>query len=236
MANTDFKEYTRMRDIVVKRNKRAVQAGLMLPVHFPTVKEIKSGFVDLKSAVSAVKNYYSSGSQVKTIRVTGLIPPVVNFPVMPKPEKLTEEVKRERKRRQQRDYRRKVKIEQQKELTSVQKEYYKRYIKAVQTMQERGFNFGFDINSLTPTESLALAEYIEFRFAQGDFTMTYVIDEFVSQYAKVKNKYGKKTSGLKDDFNLFLLNREKLSERENKMSGITGTDTAELLEQFIGEL
>lgn len=236
MANTDFKEYTRLRDIVVKRNKRAVQAGLMQPVHFPTVKEIKSGFIDLKAAVSAVKNYYSSGSQVKAIRATGLRPPVVNFPVMPEPEKLTEEVRRERRRRQQRDYRRKVKIEQQKELNSVQKEYYKRYIKAVQTMQERGFNFGFDIDSLTPTESLALAEYIEFRFAQGDFTMTYVIDEFVSQWSKVKNTYGKNTKGLKQDFDLFLLNREKLSENEKKMSGITGSDVAELLESFIGAL
>ena len=236
MANTDFKEYTRLRDIVVKRNKRAVQAGLMQPVHFPTVKEIKSGFVDLKAAVSAVKNYYSSGSQVKAIRATGLTPPVINFPVMPEPEKLTEEVRKERRRRQQRDYRRRVKIEQQKELNSEQKDYYKRYIKAVQTMQERGFNFAFDINSLSPTESLALAEYIEFRFSQGDFTMTYVIDEFVSQWTKVKDRYGKNIKGFKSDFDLFLLNREKLSEHEKEMNGVSGSDVAELLEMYIGAL
>ena len=69
----DFKEYTRLRDIVVKRNKRAVSAGLMPPVHFPTVKEIRAGFVDAKSALEAVKNFYSSGSQVKAIRETGAI-------------------------------------------------------------------------------------------------------------------------------------------------------------------
>ena len=41
MPRNDFSEYTRIRDIVQKRIKRAVKAGLAPMVHVPTVKEIK---------------------------------------------------------------------------------------------------------------------------------------------------------------------------------------------------
>ena len=83
MSKFDNKEYTRLRDIVVKRNKRAVEAGLMPLVHFPTIREIKAGVVSPGEAMQAVKGYYSGGSQVKAIRETGLVPEFKTFTVLP---------------------------------------------------------------------------------------------------------------------------------------------------------
>ena len=57
MAKFDFKEYTRIRDIVQKRIKRASAAGLAPMVHVPTVKEIKAGIVNPQEALRALKGY-----------------------------------------------------------------------------------------------------------------------------------------------------------------------------------
>ena len=57
----NFKEYSRMRDIVRKRNIRLAEQGLAPLVHFPTVKEIKAGIADKGAAFSAVSGYYSEG-------------------------------------------------------------------------------------------------------------------------------------------------------------------------------
>ena len=61
----DFKEYTRIRDIVVKRNKRAAAAGLAPLVHFPTVKEIRAGYVPAKEALQAVKGFIQMVLQLR---------------------------------------------------------------------------------------------------------------------------------------------------------------------------
>lgn len=228
----NFKDYTRIRDIVVKRNKRGVEAGLVSPVHFPTVKEIKSGFIDAREAWRAIENYYSSGSQVKTIRQTGIRPPEVTFPVMPEPEKLSEEVKRERRRRQQRDYRRRVKIDRSETLNSKQKDYYKRFLKAVSTMKAKGFELGFDPDTMTPTEALAFTEYLDYRFSQGDFKLQYIIDEFVEQFAKLKEA-GVNVRNIKRDFDLFLDSRKVLREHESNLLGIAMDEVSSLWEDYV---
>lgn len=228
-----FKDYTRIRDIVVKRNKRAVEAGLMSPVHFPTVKEIKAGFADARQAWRSVQNYYSSGSQVKTIRQTGIKPPEVSFPVMPI-EDVTEEVKRERRRRQQRDYRRRAKIDKNANLTEAQKISYKRFLKSLQTLKAKGFKMNLDPDTMSPTEALAFAEYMEYRFSQGDFSVKYVIDEFVEQYDRLKEK-GYTTKQIEKDFDSYLLNRKGLTSRENDMLGLTPDEINSLMDDFIDE-
>ena len=94
----DFKEYTRIRDIVQKRIKRAFQAGLAPLFHVPTVKEIKAGLVSSSEAMRALKEYYSGGSQVKAIRQTGLVPEFKSFPTLPKEKTLSKSEKRQKQR------------------------------------------------------------------------------------------------------------------------------------------
>lgn len=237
MSNIDFKEYTRIRDIVVKRNKRAVEAGLMQPIHFPTVKEIKSGLVKQSEAVKYLKDYYSSGSQVKTIRQTGLTPEAKYFPEQPKPIPVSEADRKQKRREQQRDYRRRKRIRE----TAVSPEKAKRYegyLKALETVsktfQERGFDIGISLIDLTPTQAQAFVEYMDYRFSQGDFTQRYVIDEFVQDFSKLLSK-GHNAKNIIKDFNQFLEKRSELQSNFENMTGLNAGEAQNLWDEFIGD-
>lgn len=237
MARVNFKDYTRLRDIVVKRNKRAVAAGLMTPVHFPTVAEIKAGYVDPLQALKAVKDYYSAGSQVKAIRQTGLKPPAVSFPEMPKPKPISEEARKEQRRKQQRDYRRRRKVREA-ALTPEKAKRYESYLKALETVsrtwKKAGFDIGIDLSKLTPSQAQAFVEYMDYRFAQGDFTQRYVIDEFIQDFSKLLQK-GHSAGDITSDFNQFLENRSQLQSRGEQMEGLSNGDIMSLWDEFVEE-
>lgn len=237
MARIDFKEYTRIRDIIVKRNKRAAQAGLMPLIHFPTVKEIRSGYVDPATALRAVQDYYHSGSQVKAIRQTGIKPPTLSFPEMPKPKPIPEELKKEQRRRQQREYRRRRAVRQTAP-TAEKGRKYEGYLKALETVsktwKKAGFDIGIDLQSLTPSQAQAFVEYMDYRFSQGDFTQRYVIDEFIQDFSRLLKK-GHTASSITSDFNKFLENRSQMQGRFDQMEGMSNAESMSLWAEFIGD-
>ena len=237
MARIDFKEYTRIRDIVQKRIKRAVKAGLAPMVHVPTVKEIRAGIVDPAEAMRALKGYYSGGSQVKTIRQTGLVPSFRSFPTLPEQPTLSKEQKRQRDRERQRDYRRRRKVRE----TAISPEKgkkYEGYLKALETVsrtwRRAGKDIGIDLRSLSPSQAQAFVEYMDYRFSQGDFTQRYVIDEFIQDFSKLLSK-GHSAKNIVNDFNLFLENRMQLESRMNNMEGIPSWEFSGLWDDFIGD-
>lgn len=233
----DFKEYTRIRDIVVKRNKRAAAAGFMPVVHFPTVKEIRSGVVDAKQALKAVSDYYSSGSQVKTIRQTGLAPEFKEFAKLPAAPSLSSEQKREKRRQQQRDYRRRKRIRDT-SLSAEQAKKYESYLKALDTVNKTwkraGFDIGISLKDMTPSQAQAFVEYMDYRFSQGDFTQRYVIDEFIQDFSRLVNN-GHKPGNIIADFNAFLENRAQLANRADSMEGLTAAESLSLWDEFVGD-
>lgn len=233
----NFKEYTRIRDIVVKRNKRAAAAGLMPVIHFPTVAEIKAGYVDAGQAQRFLKSYYSGGSQVKTIRQTGLIPETRSFPVMPKPKPLTKAEQKEKRREQQRDYRRRKRVREY-ALTPEKGKKYESYLKALETVQRtwkrRNFDLGIDLLSLSPSQAQAFVEYMDFRFSQGDFTQHYVIDEFIQDFSRLLKK-GHKAQNILADYNQFLENRHSMASRMADMEGLSFSDAIQSWYDFTGD-
>ena len=236
MASFDFKEYTRIRDIVQKRIKRASAAGLAPMVHVPTVKEIKAGIVNPQEALRALMGYYSGGSQVKTIRQTGLVPEFKSFPTLPELPPLSKEQKRQRDRERQRDYRRRRKVRE----TAISPEKgkkYESYLKALEsvsrTWRRAGRDIGIDLKSLTPSQAQAFVEYMDYRFSQGDFTQRYVIDEFIQDFSKLLSK-GHSAKNIVNDFNLFLENRMQLQGRMENMEGIPSWEFSWLWDDFIG--
>ena len=90
MAVIDFKEYTRMRDIAVKR--------------------IRSGVTSGPEALRQLDIYLSSGSTVTAARQTGIVPEFKKFVELPPKPKLSEAEKKERKREQGRLYRQRKKV------------------------------------------------------------------------------------------------------------------------------
>ena len=219
----NFKEYTRMRDIVRKRNLRLAEQGLAAEVHFPTVKEIKAGFADYGQALRAVTGYLSEGSTVKAVKQTGIVPEVISFPVMPQEKKLSTEEQRQRKRAADRRYRQRQRLRQE----AVSPEKAKRhvsYLKALETVvntwKKAGVDIGLDVNKLTPKQAQDFAEYLDYRFSQGDFTAMYVIDEFIQDFSKLINA-GYKSSDIITDFDKFLLKRYgEVIPRADAMTGV----------------
>lgn len=236
MASIDFKEYTRIRDIVQKRIKRAVKAGLAPMVHVPTVKEIKAGLVSPSEAMRELKGYYSGGSQVKTIRQTGLVPSFKSFPTLPEAPALSKEQKKQQARERQRDYRRRRKVRET-AITPEKGKKYESYLKALETVsrtwKRAGKDIGIDLKSLTPTQAQAFVEYMDYRFSQGDFTQRYVIDEFIQDFSKLLSK-GHSPKNIVKDFNLFLENRQQLQGRMDNMEGIPSWEFSGLWDDFIG--
>lgn len=220
----DSKEYTRLRDIVVKRNKRAVAAGLASPIHFPTVREIKSGFVDPGQAMRAVKGFHSGGSTVKAIRQTGLAPVMPSFPVAPPERKLSTEEKRQQKRERDRLYRQRRRIRQN-ALTPEKAKKYESYLKTLDTVTKtwaaKGFDLGISLSSLTPEQAQAFVEYMDYRFSQGDFQQRYVVDEFIQDFSKMIRS-GYKPRQITSDFEKFLENRGIVQGRSDAMEGVPG--------------
>lgn len=236
MASIDFKEYTRIRDIVQKRIKRAVKAGLAPMVHVPTVKEIKAGLVSPSEAMRELKGYYSGGSQVKTIRQTGLVPSFKSFPTLPEAPALSQEQKKQKAREKQRDYRKRRKVRET-AITPEKGKKYESYLKALETVsrtwKRAGKDIGIDLKSLTPTQAQAFVEYMDYRFSQGDFTQRYVIDEFIQDFSKLLSK-GHSPKNIVKDFNLFLENRQQLQGRMDNMEGIPSWEFTGLWDDFIG--
>lgn len=237
MAMFNSKEYTRIRDIVQKRIKRASAAGLAPMVHVPTVKEIKAGLVSPSEAMRALKEYYSGGSQVKTIRQTGLVPEFKSFPTLPKEKPLSKSEKRQKQRDYQREYRRRKKVRDT-ALTPEKAKKYDSYLKALEsvsrTWRKAGKNIGIDLKSLSPTQAQAFVEYMDYRFSQGDFTQRYVIDEFIQDFSKMLKK-GYSSKNIVSDFNKFLEDRSQLESRYNNMEGIQSWEFSGLWDEFIGD-
>ena len=226
MASIDFKEYTRIRDIVQKRIKRAVKAGLAPMVHVPTVKEINAGLVSPAEALKALKGYYSGGSQVRAIRQTGLVPGFKSFPTLPEVPPLSKEQKKQRTREYQREYRRRKKVRE----TAISPEKgkkYESYLTALETVsrtwKRAGRDIGIDLRTLTPSQAQAFVEYMDYRFSQGDFTQRYVIDEFIQDFSRILSS-GHSAKNIVNDFNLFLENRMQLEGRYNNMEGIASDE------------
>lgn len=237
MAQFNSKEYTRIRDIVQKRIKRASAAGLAPMVHVPTVKEIKAGLVSPSEAMRALKEYYSGGSQVKTIRQTGLVPGFKSFPTLPAEKPLSKSEKRQKQRDYQREYRRRKKVRET-ALTPEKAKKYDSYLKALEsvskTWRKAGKNIGIDLKSLSPTQAQAFVEYMDYRFSQGDFTQRYVIDEFIQDFSKMLKK-GYSSKNIVSDFNKFLEDRSQLESRYNNMEGIQSWEFSGLWDEFIGD-
>lgn len=228
----NYKEYTRLRDIVQKRSKRLVAQGLAQPVHFPTVKEIRSGWVSGAEALEAVKGYYSGGSTLRAVKQTGLIPELKSFRVQPEEKSLSDEEKKNKRRLQDRYYRQRQRIKRGGYDKKTER-YLLSYLKAERTMLQKGFDLeGFDITKLNPTDAVKFVEYLEYRFSQGDYKMQYVIDEFTKKYQKLQNT-GYKGDDLKKDFDEFLENRRILEGKSTNREGITTKEFDNYWDQFI---
>ncbi len=207
---SQFSEYTRLRDIVVKRLKRrGVNA---LP---PTVKQIKqAGTGDMAIAIELA---HQMGQLQNYIYRTDLL----REEKKAKRPKYTEEEKKARRREYERQYRRRRVAREQERPEHPNK--YQGYLKGLRTM-------GVDI---PPSKLPAFFAYMDYRFAQGNSAKKYVFDIFVDDYQRMLQK-GYKPDQILGDFQKFEADQAGLRSRADSMEGLTAEHAISLWDKFIG--
>lgn len=231
MADFNAKEYSRLRSIARKRIERAAAAGVIAPVHIPTVAEARSS-ADPGQYMAAVQSFLlSPGSKLSNVRKNKQIT-FTKYDPMPKPPATkrkskykSEEERLARRREQKRRSKAKRAVER---AAQSEKEARKRvgYLRALETVANEWKKKGIDIANwlgvLSPAKAKAFTDYMEYRFSQGDYTNRYTIDTFIRDFGKLLERgYGFKD--IQGDFSAFLAHRKKLqgNMRSSKKYGIT---------------
>ena len=209
---TDYKEYTRLRDIAQKRIKRGREAGYGLDIHIPTVKELRQhgegvGEIELLRLQQFIKTGFSLERRRAASR-----------------PKMTEEERKQRKREYSREYRRR----------KVAKEYerpeypnkYQGYLKGLKTL-------GVDIS---PSKLPAFFAYMDVRFAQGSAKdKKYVFDIFVEDFQKIL-KSGYNPNQILGDFQKFEAQQAELASRAGQMLGTSYAESISRWDSYIDSI
>ena len=208
---TDYKEYTRQRDIAQKRIKRLQNAGYKLDIHIPTVKELKasteSGYAE--KMFSALESFVSGGMSLSKQKASTR-------------KHYTNEELVQRRREYQKYYRRQ-KVAKQYERPS-RPNQYQSYLKGLRTL-------GVDI---PPSKLPAFFAYMDYRFSQGDTSKKYVFDIFVDDYLTMLQD-GYNPNQILEDFEEFEADQLQLNERYEGMKGMNVEKAIDLWDKFIGK-
>lgn len=241
----DYKEYSKLRSIARKRIERLAAAGKMDYVRIPTVKEIKAS-KNPEHYLNVVQSFLGQDMTVRRAKKANIskVSPVSfaeKKATLPKPKPaLTpqqELAKQARRREQKRRSKAKRAVEKAAKNPAQAKRYasfLKAYEKVGKDMRALGIDLGQWVGVLSPKKAVAFAEYLDYRFSQGDFKEQYVIDIFIRDFATMQKK-GHSLSDLQKDFDAFLADRKKLEANEEEASkyGATSGEMIGLWKQFV---
>lgn len=211
MAEFNYKEYTRQRDIAQKRIKRLQEAGSRISLHIPTVKELRGMTAEDQLRMgAALSTYLEHGASLYRRR-------------NPLGRPMTVEERRERKREQSRLYRR-MKVARQQERADQPKKYQS-YVKALQTLKV----------DIPPSALPAFFSYMDYRFSQAKSGFKYVIDIYAKDFEKILSKKYKPDQ-IMADFQKFEADQAMLADRAGNMAGMSGEAAFDLWDKFIGQM
>ena len=199
----DYKEYSRQRDIAVKRLKRLSAKGQDLGINVPTVKQLRSMPEDQASKMmSALTNFLQTGASLRKQQESRRI-------------HYSREEQSSRRNEYQRQYRRRVKAREYERPKYPHK--YESYVKALGSKKLKNILDVFDID-IKPSMLPAFFKYLDMRFDQGDTSKEYVIDVFLTDYVKYLKK-GYKGEDILRDFDEFVSDQLGISNAEEEMKG-----------------
>lgn len=232
----DYKEYSRLRAIASKRLKRAAAAGYSVDTHVPTVKEVRAS-KNPADYMKAVKKFLDDNdSKLAVVRKSG--GSYAQIEVQPsRPKKPLTDAQRARRREQNRRSKAKRAVER---TATSEADAKKRagYLKALETVSEKWKEAGIDIGNwlgvLSPKKAQAFADYMEYRFSQGDYKNRYTVDTFIRDFGElVKRNYN--FDDIKGDFDNFLDKQKQLSKnrRRTNQYGITEDEVDSAWRKFV---
>lgn len=235
----DYKEYSRLRSIARKRIERAAAAGKIEKVEIPTVAQVRRS-ADPEAFLQGVKNFLNTpGAGLSWLKADeNLSFPSLELPEAPPNTKLSAEQKAERRRRQNRMSKARARIRKQNEPEKAAKKVT--FLKGLNTLISKWEAAGMKgvgdwIGKMSPKDLESFADYIDYRFSQGDYTMKYVIDKFVQDFGEmVKRNYS--LENVQMDFGVFLDKQKKLSKNRKQVQkyGITEEFVDSVWKKFVG--
>lgn len=232
----DYKEYSRLRAIASKRLKRAAAAGYNIDTHVPTVKEVRAS-KNPADYMKAVKKFLNDNdSKLAVVRKSG--GSYAQIEVKPsRPKKPLTDAQRARRREQNRRSKAKRAVERS-AISEADAKKRTGYLKALETVSEKWKEAGIDIGNwlgvLSPKKAQAFADYMEYRFSQGDYKNRYTIDTFIRDFGElVKRNYN--FDDIKGDFDNFLDKQKQLSKnrRRTNQYGITEDEVDSAWRKFV---
>ena len=203
----DFKEYSRLRDIAVKRVKRLQASGQKIDEFFPTVKYVR-GQTDFEQnrLFSALSGFLEGGLSLSRQKQR---------------TKKTEEQRKKEKREYQRDYRR-MKVAREHEKPG--KKSYQSYVKGLKTLGV----------SLKPSQLPGFFQYMDYRFSQGTVSLKYAFDTFKDDFLTLLMK-GYNPDQIISDFEKFMGDQADLEARAAIMEGKDSAAAKDMWDKFVGD-
>ena len=232
----NYKEYSRLRSIARKRIERASAAGFGEYIFLPTVKQIKeSGMPEL--FMQKVQDFLNTGVTLTTARKEKTTLPKLDIVQLPKPKPVTDEMKKARKREQNRrsKAKRAVVLSSGSEAEARKKVGY---LKALETVSAKWRDAGVDVGNwlgvMSPGMSKKFVDYMEYRFSQGDYKNRYTIDTFIRDFGTLVQK-GYNFNDIKADFGSFLQKQKELGkgQRRTNKYGITEDEVDSAWRKFV---
>lgn len=207
-----YSEYTRLRDIAVKRAARLSNKGLAPEINFPTVKELKAKNISVESAIRSIQKFTNAPTTVREFkRLEG---PQRASALSVARNAIANEKRKAAHREANRRYREKMRGLTKRE---------RGYIKAAHTLGIK--NVG---------DTRAFSEYIAMRFSQASEQSPYAIADYTEDFKKLVEKGGYSPKDIVKDYNQFLSDRESLIESGQIMdNGISASDGDSLFSQFM---
>ena len=233
----DYKEYSKLRSIARKRIERASAAGVTEYVKIPTVAEVRAS-ANPAEYMSKLREFLSTPkATLRDVRTEGISFPKLEFTPVPPLTVLSPEAKKARRREQKRRSKAKRYVESLAK-DEKQRQYHVAYLKAMETVAKEWRSKGVDIGNwlgvLSPKKAKAFADYMEYRFSQGDYAVQYVIDRFIRDFGElVKREYD--FSDIEGDFDAFLLKQKKLKKNKKNTNkyGISEDEVNSLWKNFV---
>lgn len=211
---TNYKEYTRLRDIAQKRIGRISEAGLAPRIHIPTVKELKALGVSAAEATKRLTEFVSAGTTKKEFarktvsERSSVIASTQNA------------IKKEKRKAQERAASRAYR-ERLRNLTKEQKAELKGAKK-----------LGIKI---PPRYAEAYSEYMKIRYEMDKDTFKYTKLYATEEFSSMVKKKGYDAQQIAQDFKRYLADRQDLEASAANMKGYTQNQSVDIVMNFMND-
>ena len=246
-----FSEYSRLRDIAQKRQKRLVSAGFFSGIHISTVKELRASGADPAAEIAKLQRFLAGPTTVKSIRQAGIreikvTPSLTVQPIQQKPKRQRKPLTAQQRARKNQRARERYALK--KALESVSKKNRNAIKSAMKKMNRLrdemrgisipGLRYDPEQLFLDPTTARDFAQYMEARISQFEHDASAWYQNYtdaIEDYAELRQK-GQRYSDIAEDFNEFLIDQSGMDQRAGEMAGMTADEFQDAWTAYIGRL